>query len=124
MPRLGVGQEGSSEDQIARYGRFAGEPSAQELEDFLRLDAAALEQAAGQRRPHNRPERAVQWGTARMLGTFLSAPSEVLPGIGVQPKSARAVTRWAAASSSDGSANCATPTGREWKTSWGRWAWR
>jgi hypothetical protein len=32
-----------SGDQIARYGRFAGELSAQELEEFFRLDTLALE---------------------------------------------------------------------------------
>ncbi|MFJ2210919.1 DUF4158 domain-containing protein [Streptomyces sp. NPDC101062] len=68
-----------SEDQIARYGRFVGEPSAHELEAFFRLDAVAIEQAAAKRRPHNRLGWAVQWGTVRMLGTFLSAPAEVPP---------------------------------------------
>ncbi|ROQ65243.1 TnpA family transposase [Streptomyces sp. CEV 2-1] len=66
---------------MARYGRFAGEPSAQELEEFFRLDAAALERAAAKRRPHNRLGWAVQWGTVRMLGTFLSAPAEMPPGV-------------------------------------------
>ncbi|MEU9191254.1 DUF4158 domain-containing protein [Streptomyces sp. NPDC048484] len=70
-----------SEDQIARYGRFAGEPSAQELEEFFRLDAEALEQAAAKRRSHNRLGFAVQWGTVRMLGTSLSAPAEVPSGV-------------------------------------------
>ncbi|WSY79532.1 DUF4158 domain-containing protein [Streptomyces sp. NBC_00879] len=70
-----------SEDQTARYGRFAGEPSAQEPEEFFRLDTVALEQAAAKRRPHNRLGWAVQWDTVRMLGTFLSAPAEVPPGV-------------------------------------------
>ncbi|MCX4827108.1 DUF4158 domain-containing protein [Streptomyces sp. NBC_01142] len=70
-----------SEDQTARYGRFAGEPSVQELEEFFRLDTVALEQAAAKRRPHNRLGWAVQWGTVRMLGTSMSAPAEVPPGV-------------------------------------------
>ena len=70
-----------SEEQIARYGRFAGEPSVQELEEFFRLDATALEQAASKRRAHNRLGWAVQWGTVRMLGTFLSTPADVPPGV-------------------------------------------
>lgn len=68
-----------SEDQIARYARFVGEPSVQELEEFFRLDAVALEQAAAKRRSHNRLGWAVQWGTVRMLGTFLSEPAGVPP---------------------------------------------
>lgn len=51
------------------------------MEEFFRLDAAAMEQAAAKRRPHNRPGWAVQWGTVRMLGTFLSAPADVPPGV-------------------------------------------
>lgn len=70
-----------SEEQIARYGHFVGEPSVQELEEFFRLDAAAMEQAAAKRRPHNRFGWAVQWGTVRMLGTFLSALADVPSGV-------------------------------------------
>ncbi|WP_331719031.1 DUF4158 domain-containing protein (plasmid) [Streptomyces sp. NBC_00289] len=70
-----------SDDQVARYGRFAEEPSAQELEEFFRLDSVALEVAGTKRRPHNRLGWAVQWGTVRMLGTFVTAPAEVPTGI-------------------------------------------
>jgi hypothetical protein len=76
-----VTDEYLSEDQIARCGHFAGEPSAQELEEFFRLDAVALEQAAAKRRPHNRLGWAVQWGTVRMLGTFLSELAGVPPEV-------------------------------------------
>jgi hypothetical protein len=31
-----------SEEQVARFGRFAGDPSPVELERFFRLDAEAL----------------------------------------------------------------------------------
>ncbi len=70
-----------SDDQVARYGRFAQEPSPQELEAFFRLDEAALEMAGSKRRPRNRLGFAVQWGTVRMLGTFLSQPAKVPPGV-------------------------------------------
>ncbi|MCY0924393.1 MULTISPECIES: DUF4158 domain-containing protein [unclassified Streptomyces] len=70
-----------SGDQIARFGRFAQEPSPQELEAFFRLDELALEMARTKRRPHNRLGWAVQWGTVRMLGTFLSQPAKVPPGV-------------------------------------------
>ncbi|MFF4986270.1 DUF4158 domain-containing protein [Streptosporangium saharense] len=42
----------------------------------FRLDASALERARLKRRPHNRLGWAVQWGTVRMLGTFLPEPSQ------------------------------------------------
>ncbi|WP_438484880.1 DUF4158 domain-containing protein [Streptomyces sp. S186] len=66
-----------SDAQVARYGRFAGEPSVQELESFFRLDTEALEMARSKRRSHNRLGWGVQWGTVRMLGTFLSEPAAV-----------------------------------------------
>jgi uncharacterized protein DUF4158 len=37
--------------------------------------------AGTKRRPHNRLGWAVQWGTVRMLGTFLSQPAKVPPGV-------------------------------------------
>ncbi|MER5733356.1 DUF4158 domain-containing protein [Streptomyces sp. NPDC002138] len=51
-----------SEEQIARYGGFVGERSVQELEEFFRLDVAAMEQAAAKRRPHSRLGGAVGHG--------------------------------------------------------------
>ncbi|THA32296.1 DUF4158 domain-containing protein [Streptomyces sp. A1277] len=70
-----------SDVQVARCGRFAQEPSPQELEAFFRLDEAALETSGTKRRPRNRLGWAVQWGTVRMLGTFLSQPAKVPPGV-------------------------------------------
>ncbi|MFJ9615353.1 DUF4158 domain-containing protein [Streptomyces noursei] len=46
-----------SDDQ-ARYGRYAGERSVQELESFFCLDTEALEIARSKRRSHNR----LGWG--------------------------------------------------------------
>jgi TnpA family transposase len=66
-----------SEEQVARYGRFAGEPSAGELERFFRLDEQAWVLIAQKRRDHNRLGFAVQWGTVRTLGRFLAQPADV-----------------------------------------------
>jgi hypothetical protein len=55
------------------------EPVA-ELEQFFRLDANALQALAGKRRPATKLGWAVQWGTVRMLGTFLSEDPLDVPG--------------------------------------------
>jgi hypothetical protein len=49
-----------SVEQEARYGRFAGEPSPGELEQFFRLDSEALGRARARRRPATRLGWAVQ----------------------------------------------------------------
>lgn len=72
-----VPHEYLSEDQTVRYRRFVDDPSPGELELFFRMDAATLEHVRSKRRPHNRLGWSVQWGTVRMLGTFLPAPGEV-----------------------------------------------
>ncbi|WP_040838694.1 DUF4158 domain-containing protein [Nocardia brevicatena] len=41
------------------------------------MDSATAEYARAKRRPHNKVGWAVQWGTVRMLGTFLPTPAEV-----------------------------------------------
>lgn len=69
-----------SEEQVARFGRFAAEPSPVELERFFRLDADALGLVERKRRDENRPGFAVQWGTVRMLGTFLGEDPAAVPG--------------------------------------------
>ena len=61
-----------SEEKVSRYGRFVADPTAEELEKFFFLDGAALERAQGKRRPHDRLGWSIQWGTVRMLGTFLT----------------------------------------------------
>ncbi len=65
------------EDQRARYRRFLTDPSPEDLERFFYLDAVALAEVAKKRGPHNRLGWAVQWGTVRMLGTFLADPGDV-----------------------------------------------
>lgn len=46
--------ENLSEEQVARYGRFAEDPSPLELEEFFRLDGTALELTRIKRRGYNR----------------------------------------------------------------------
>ncbi|WP_271217556.1 DUF4158 domain-containing protein [Streptosporangium carneum] len=67
-----------SDEQVARYRRFQPEVSVAELEQFFRLDARAL---AGKRRPATKLGWAVQWGTVRMLGTFLAEDPLDVPGV-------------------------------------------
>ncbi|WP_053800950.1 DUF4158 domain-containing protein [Streptomyces rimosus] len=73
-----------SADQEARYGRFATEPSPGELEQFFRLDKKALGLARAKRRPATRLGWAVQWGTVRMLGTFLTEDPMAVPAAAVR----------------------------------------
>ncbi|SOD67393.1 Phage integrase family protein [Streptomyces zhaozhouensis] len=68
-----------SAEQEARYCRFATEPSPGELEQFFRLDAKALELARVKRRPATKLGWAVQWGTVRMLGTFVTEEPAAVP---------------------------------------------
>ncbi len=72
-----------SEDQRARYRRFLTDPSPEDLERFFYLDAVALAEVGKKRGPHNRLGWAVQWGTVRMLGTFLADPGDV-PHVAVE----------------------------------------
>jgi TnpA family transposase len=72
-----VSHEYLSDEQVRRYGAFVADPTPEELERFFFLDAAALEAARTKRRRHNRLGWAVQWGTVRMLGTFLEDPIDV-----------------------------------------------
>jgi Domain of unknown function (DUF4158) len=68
-----------SEGQVARFGRFVADPSPLELERFFRLNGAAWRLVASKRRDENRLGFAVQWGTVRMLGTFLGENPTAVP---------------------------------------------
>ena len=61
-----------TDEQAAGYGRFEGEPSQAELERFFFLDDAARDLVARRRGPQSQLGFAVQLGTVRFLGTFLS----------------------------------------------------
>ncbi|MFF4779219.1 Tn3 family transposase [Microtetraspora fusca] len=73
-----------SDEQVARYGRFAVEPSPGELEMFFRLDERALTHARSKRAPANRLGWAVQWCAVRMLGAFVTEDLSAVPEVVVR----------------------------------------
>jgi TnpA family transposase len=66
-----------TDEQVAAYGRFVRPPLRTELERFFLLNDRDRELVEQRRRPHNRLGFAVQLGTVRFLGTFLSDPLDV-----------------------------------------------
>lgn len=62
------------DEQVARYRRFAAEPSPGELEIFFR----------SKRAPANRLGWAVQWGAVRMLGAFVTEELSAVPEVAVR----------------------------------------
>nr|WP_255257222.1 DUF4158 domain-containing protein [Arthrobacter sp.] len=59
-----------TEEQAVVFGRFVGEPSQAELEQFFYLDSTDLEGIAERRDDQNRLGFALQVGSVRFLGAF------------------------------------------------------
>ncbi len=68
-------------DQEAQYGQFMGPPTAEQLAQFFWFDEVDRDRVDHHRGAHNRLGFALQLGTVRFLGTFLTDPTAVPPSV-------------------------------------------
>jgi hypothetical protein len=77
----GVPVEFLNDEQVAAYGRCSSSPPVEVLERLAWFDDADRELIAVRRGLGNRLGFAVQLATVRLLGTFLSDPTDVPTGV-------------------------------------------
>lgn len=70
-----------SDEQSAAFGQYSGELPQSEIERFFYLDGAARDLIGLRRGAHYQLGFALQLGTVRFLGTFLSDPLAVVAGV-------------------------------------------